>query len=269
MVLRQEIRFWLIRIFYISFFFFIFHRFFFASSGMIEQVASYVMYPFLKVQTTVAKSIQHQTEYKKLVDELHQEIDVMIIQQELLKQRIAQLESQQIFTLQTRELIEFSERFDLGKMSLSRVLLQYSCPQEDVLFIDGGKNRNYQKDDIVIYKNALVGRIIEVYPWYSKVALITDQRCKVSCVIGADAHGISCGKNNTVLELNFIPHYKQVMVGDLAISSGHGLVFPQGFVVGVVESITTDLVSHYIKLQTYFDYSQIEYVHVITKNGIS
>lgn len=226
-----------------------------------------MMYPFLKVQTTVSKSIQYQTEHKKLVEELHQEINTLNIQKELLKQRIAQLEAQQIFISQTRELVEFNDRFDLGKMSLSRVLLQYNTAQEDVLFIDGGKNRNYQKDDIVIYKNALVGRIIEVYPWYSKVAAITDQRCKISSVIGVDAYGISLGKNNNVLELNFIPHYKVVHVGDLVISSGHGLLFPQGFVVGVVESIKTDLVSHYIKLQTYFDYSKIEYVHVITKNS--
>lgn len=265
MVLRQEIRFWLLRIFYISFFFFIVHRFFFASSGMIEQVASYVMYPFLKVQSKVSQSIAHQTEYKKIVDDLHNQINSMIIQEELLKQRLAMFEAQQVFTLQTRELIEFSQRFDDTKMSLAKVLLQYHCPQEDVLFVDGGKNRNYQKDDIVVYKNALVGRIIEVYPWYSKVASITDQRCKVSCVIGEDAHGISCGKNNNILELSFIPHYKPVIVGDLAISSGHGLVFPQGFVVGVVQSITTDLVSHYIKLQTYFDFSQIDYVYVIVK----
>jgi rod shape-determining protein MreC len=233
---------------------------------MIEQVASYMLYPFLKVQTRISQSIEHQTEYKKRVDQLHEEINVLIITQELLKQRIAQLEAQNIFKEQTYELIEFSERYDLTKMSLSRVLLQYNCPQEDVLFIDGGKNRNYQKDDIVVYKNALVGRIIEVYPWYSKVALITDQRCKISCVIGADAHGISCGKNNNILELNFIPHYKLISVGDLVVSSGNGLVFPQGFVVGVVESMTTDLVSHYIKLQTYFDSSKLDYVHVIIKH---
>jgi len=236
---------------------------------MIEQVASYVMYPFLKIQTRISQSIQHQEKYKKVIDQLHEEINVMIMTQELLKQRIAQFEAQEIFKLQTRELLEFSERYDLAKMSLSRVLLQYNCPQEDVLFIDGGKNRNYQKDDIVVYKNALVGRIIEVYPWYSKVASITDQRCKISSVIGADAHGISCGKNNNILELNFIPHYKLVSVGDLVVSSGNGLVFPQGFVVGVVELISTDLVSHYIKLQTYFDYSKIDYVYVITKNSIS
>lgn len=268
MELRQEIRFWLLRAFYVCFFLFIINRTFFVSSGMTEQAISFFTYPFLKVHNNISQSLKNKSDYKKTVDDLYQQIDGMIIYQELLKQRVAQLEAQQIFTEQTRDLVEFSNRYNTQTMSLAKVLLQYSCPQEDVMFIDGGNNRGYQKDDIVIYKNALVGRIIEVYPWYSKVACITDQRCKISCVVGIDGHGISCGKNNNKLELNFIPHYKPVSIGDLAISSGNGLLFPQGFVVGIVESITTDLVAHQILLKSYFDLSEISYVHVLFKGDI-
>jgi len=268
MELRQDIRFWLLRAFYVCFFIFIINRIFFVSSGMIEQVASFFSYPFLKVHSNISKSLKNQSDYKKTFDDLRKQIDSMIIYQELLKERIAQLEAQQSFIDQTRELIQFQERYDKDSMSLARVLLQYNCSQEDAIFIDGGKNKGYERDDIVIYKNALIGRIIEVYPWYSKVACITDQRCKVASVIGADAHGISGGKNNNRLELNFIPHYKAVSIGDLAISSGNGLVFPQGFIVGIVASITTDLVSHKIELKPYFDFAQIPYVYVLFKGNI-
>lgn len=268
MELRQEIRFWLLQVFYVCFFLFIINRIFFVSSGMTEQVVSFFTYPFLKVHNNISASLQNKSNYKKTVDDLYKQMDVLVIEQELLKERLAQLEAQQVFTQQTQELVEFSKRYDQHDMSLAKVLLQYSSPQEDVIFIDGGKNRQYQRDDIVIYKNALIGRIIEVYPWYSKVATITDQRCKVSSVVGIDGHGISCGKNNNRLELNFIPHYKPVMVGELAISSGNGLVFPQGFVVGVVASITTDLVAHTIELKPYFELSQISYVYVLFKGDV-
>ncbi len=268
MELRQEVRFWLLRAFYVCFFLFIINRIFFVSSGMTEQAVSFFTYPFLKVHNNISTSLKNKSDYKKTVDDLYKQIDVMIIEQELLKERLSQLEAQHVFMLQTRELVEFSKRYDQENMSLAKVLLQYSSPQEDVMFIDGGKNKNYQRDDIVIYKNALVGRIIEVYPWYSKVATITDQRCKVSSVVGLDGHGISCGKNDNTLELNFIPHYKLVLLGDLAISSGNGLVFPQGFIVGIVQSITTDLVAHKIGLKPYFELSQIPYVYVLFKSDI-
>lgn len=268
MELRQEIRFWLLRSFYICFFLFIVNRIFFVSSGMMEQTISFVSYPFLKVHSNISQSLKNKSDYKKTVDDLYQQINNMIIYQELLKERLAQLEAQQIFIKQTEELVEFQSRYAQDSMSLSRVLLQYSCPQEDVMFIDGGKNRGYARDDIVLYKNALIGRIIEVYPWYSKVACITDQRCKISTVIGVDGHGISCGKNNTSLELNFVPHYKPVSIGELAISSGNGLVFPQGFVVGIVQSITTDLVAHKISLKPYFEISEIPYVYVLFKGDV-
>ena len=268
MELRQEVRFWLLQVFYFCFLLFIINRIFFVSSGMMEQMVSFVSYPFLKVQNNISKSLKSQSDYKKSIEDLYQQIDQMIMYQELLKERVAQLEAQQNFMLQSQELIEFQSRYDKQSMSLAKVLLQYNCPQEDVIFIDGGKNRSYARDDIVIYKNALVGRIIEVYPWYSKVACITDQRCKIASVIGVDGHGISSGKNNNNLELNFIPHYKPVTVGDLAISSGNGLVFPQGFIVGVVQSITTDLVAHKITLKPYFDLSQVPYVYVLFKGNM-
>ena len=268
MELRQEVRFWLLRIFYICFFIFIINRIFFVSSGMTEQIVSYITYPFLKIHKNIASSLKNKSEHKKMLNDLSEEIDSLIITQESLKARIAQLEAQQLFIDQSRDLIDFAQRYDTKTMGLSKVLLEYSCPQEDVIFIDGGKNRGYKRDDIVVYKNAIVGRIIEIYPWYSKVATVTDQRCKIASVIGTDSHGISSGKNNKILELNFIPHYKKIVVGDLAISSGNGLLFPQGFTVGIVESITTDLVSHKILLKPYFDISEISYVHILLKANI-
>ncbi|MBI2345184.1 rod shape-determining protein MreC [Candidatus Dependentiae bacterium] len=268
MELRQEIRFWLLRVFYISFFLFIINRIFFVSSGMTEHVISFFSYPFLKVHNNISKSLKNNSDYKKTIDDLYRQIDGMIIYQELLKEHLAQLEAQQIFIRQTRELIEFQERYNCETMSLAKVLLQYSCAQEDVMFIDGGKNKGYAHDDIVIYKNALIGRIIEVYPWYSKVACVTDQRCKISTIVGTDGHGISSGKNNNRLELDFIPHYKLVSIGDLAVSSGNGLVFPQGFVVGIVQSVTTDLVAHKISLKPFFELSEISYVYVLFKGDV-
>jgi len=267
-MMRQEVWWWVLRIFYLVFLFFIINRIFFVSSGMMEQAASCVIYPFLKVHTNIARLRQNQSEHQKTVEELQQELDLMAIEQTILKARVAQFQAQQIFIEQSRELIEFASRYDEQQASMAQVLLCYDCPQEDAMFIEGGKNKRYVKDDIVVYKNALVGRIIEVYPWYSKVALITDQRCRVSSIVGLEAAGISCGKNNNHLELCFVPHYKSVEVGDLVVSTGHGLVYPSGFTIGVVQSVVTDLVSHTIALKPYYNLSEITYVYVLLKHEL-
>ena len=33
---------------------------------------------------------------------------------------------------------------------------------------------------IAVFKDCFLGRVVEVYPWYSKVLLITDPGCKVA-----------------------------------------------------------------------------------------
>lgn len=267
-MVRQEVRWWLLRIFYLVFLLFIVNRTFFVSSGMMEQAVSCVMYPFLKIHTNIVRLRQHQSDHRKNVEELQQQLDLMSIEQTMLKARIAQFQAQQIFIEQSKELIEFAQRYDHEQTSMAKVLLCYHCPQEDVMFIEGGRNKGYSKDDIVVYKNALVGRIIELYPWYSKVALITDQRCRVSSIAGIEAEGISCGKNNNSLELCFVPHYKVVEIGDLVVSTGHGLVYPSGFTIGIVQSVTTDLVSHAITLKPYYNFADINYVYVLLKHEV-
>lgn len=267
-MVRQEVRWWLLRIFYLFFFLFIINRIFFVSSGMVEQTVSCIMYPFLKIHANIVRMRQGQSDHKKSVEELQQQLNLMTIEQTMLKAKIAQFQAQQIFIQESRELVEFAQRYDQHQMSMAKVLLCYDCPQEDVMFIEGGFNRRYMKDDIVVYKNALIGRIIEVYPWYSKVALVTDQRCRVSSIAGFEGEGISCGKNNNHLELCFVPHYKTVQVGDIVISTGHGLMYPSGFTIGIVQSISTDLVSHTIHLKPYYTLAQIPYVYVLLKHEV-
>lgn len=274
MLIRQEIRSWLIHLFYVLFFFFLIHRLFFPSFGMAERCMSCICYPFFTIHATLTHSLEQQAQHKKSIQQLTQELEAVQMINHLLKGRVAQLEAQQLFLNQTEELQSFAKRYQVSNKSLSKILVCACCPQEDVIFIDGGLNKNFAKDDIVVYEQALIGRILEVYPWYSKVALITDSRCKVAAQLTsisdvnvADlAAGVCCGKNNQQLQLCFVPHFKPVTVGQMVISSGQGLMYPQGFALGIVSSVQTDLVSHKIQVQPMFNIHDVSYVYVLHKN---
>lgn len=275
MLIRQEIRLWLIHVFYVLFFLFLIHRLFFPSFGMTQRCMSYVCYPFFKIHATLTQTLTKQAQDRKSIEELNQELHALALTNDLLKGRVAQLEAQQLFLDQTAELRNFAQRYEIAQKSLSKVLMCACSGQEDIIFIDGGSNKNFVKDDIVVYEQALIGRVIEVYPWYSKVALITDSRCKVAAqlatlpdgvVSDAGVSGVCCGKNNQNIQLCFVPHFKPVMVGQTIISSGQGLMYPQGFELGIVTDVQTDLVSHKIQVQPMFDINHILYVYVLHKN---
>lgn len=265
-MMRQEVRFWLLHVFFLFFILFLIHRIIFISSGFWEQTISYVVYPFIKVQTNIAQSIQQKADNKKTKEELQAEIDQLLIERSLLRARLGQLEAQQVMLEQSQEVVDFAQRYDHAAKTLSTVLFYYRSPKEDVMFIDGGMNKGFAKDDVVICQNSLVGRIIEIYPWYSKVAVVTDQRCRVSAMVGRDTYGVVCGKNNGGLELSFVPHYQKVEVGDIVISTGQGLMYPQGFVLGIVQDVLTDLVSHQINVKPYLDMDQVRHVYVFKKS---
>ncbi len=281
-MMRQEVRFWVVHLFYLLFFLFLINRLFFFSSGVAERSVSCLLYPFLKIHRTIATSIHQKSEHRQNLASLQQELDGLYVQHDLLKGHVAQLQAQQLFIQQSEEVVSFSRRYDQEHKVIAKILLVHVSPQEDIIFIDGGCNKNISKDDVVVYQNALVGRVVEVFSWYSKVALITDQRCKISAQAVSDgspevllgdssggnssrAFGICCGKNNKNLEFCFVPHFKKVVVGDLVISTGQGLMYPQGFALGVVQSVTTDLVSHHIELKPFFDINRMSYVYVFTK----
>lgn len=275
MLIRQEIRLWLIHLFYVLFFLFLIHRLFFPSFGMAERCMSFVCYPFFKIHATLTHSLTKQAQDRQSIQELTQELDVLSLQNHVLKGRIAQLEAQQLFLDQTAELRNFAQRYTVEQKSIAKILMCACSAQEDIIFIDGGVNKNFAKDDIVVYQQALIGRVIEVQSWYSKVALITDQRCKVAGQLSplpdavatdAGACGVCCGKNNQQLQFCFVPHFKPVTVGQTVISSGQGLIYPQGFELGIVTDVKTDLVSHQIQVQPMFDIHHISYVYVLHKN---
>lgn len=267
-MMRQEVRFWFVHVFYALFILFLLHRVLFVTSSFFEQTTSYVMYPFLKIQNNIAHSVQQKSEDKRSRQELEQEVSILRIEQTMLRARLAQLEAQQVLLQQTQEMVDFGRRYDQQTKTLSTVLLQYLSPKEDVIFIEGGANKGFAKDDVVVYHNVMIGRLIEIYPWYSKVALITDQRCRISAAVGTQTFGVVCGKNNGELELCFVPHYQKVERGDLVFSTGQGLIYPQGFALGVVDSVQTDLVSHHIVLKPYVDTQHVKHVYVFAKQSV-
>lgn len=266
MLIRQEIRVWLIHGFYVTFFLFLTHRIFFPSFGMTQRCMSYVVYPFLKIYTVINSSLHQQAQDRADHKQVQDHLEALRIENHVLKNRLIQLECERCFLGQVQELMDYAQRYDVEQKTLGKVLMRSCNTQEDMMFIEGGANKNFSKDDIVVYKNALIGRVIEVYPWYSKVILVTDQRCRIAAELTNGINGICCGCNNQALKLSFIAHFKPVMVGDLIMSTGQGLLYPSGFGLGVVQSVTTDSVAHEITVKPMFDIDAIDYVYVLQKN---
>ncbi len=194
-----------------------------------KRYVSTLLYPFIIVQSNVIDPIKrHHTHTKTEYEQLHSAYDQLM-------QKYLQVQAMHDYVVDTQEILSFNKRYDDQERVIAQVIERYFGDNEHYFLLDKGTADNIKADMIVVYHDMLVGKVIEVFPWYSKCMLITDKQCKVA---GYCASTKSCGvmKGNNAKQLNLlhVSHLCEVELDDIVISSGHGIIFPRGFGLGKI-----------------------------------
>lgn len=114
----------------------------------------------------------------------------------------------------------------------------------DELVINVGANQGIEVGNIVVGDSGIVGKITQVNPLTSKVALVTSSKSllQVSATVVADEKtridGIVQGFNRSenAIELRILVQDTQVKEGSAVITSGLGKLYPAGITIGKVKS---------------------------------
>jgi rod shape-determining protein MreC len=249
--------------------FFLIHRAFVKTPGRLEQCLSIVAYPFLKIHnwcTAPFIAVRSSWQNTKLLTE---QVETLRIKNEELHGQLVTLESAQQFIADTKELRAFNKRYDASQTHLAHIILK-QFDNEHFFLIDAGKQKNITKNMAVVYKNCLVGKITEVYPFYSKVALITDPVCQVASYCSkTKTVGIYRGTRNLDSgALTHVDHLNHLKKGDRVLSSGEGLVFPAGFGIGEIEEFKDTGVHYDVKVKPLIDVTKLAYCYVVQKGEV-
>ena len=139
-------------------------------------------------------------------------------------------------------------------------------PQDWVL-IDKGTDNGIKKDMAVVSREfALVGKIIEVMPDFSKVILITNKESMVATIIeGERSQGLVKKEEKGKLFMDFIPRNEKLEIGQKIITSGMDKIFPKGILIGKIESIdfSQNQLFQKITIAPVVDFSRLEEVFII------
>lgn len=185
----------------------------------------------------------------------------------ILAQNIA-LQAQSYYWQEHQELIDFNKRYDFSKSILAQVFLKQLSDQEHFFLLNKGALDNVTVDMVAIYKNCLVGKIVQVYPKYCKLILLTDRTCKIAVYDqNTSALGICCGCNNIKhILLSYVSHLQKINQDDLLISSGEGEVFPQGFGVGKIIDLQVAGMYYDAHASLLIDLQAINSCYLVTAN---
>lgn len=246
-------------------------RIFFFKSGFLETTASYLTYPVIKLASTasypVRRFFKKRRSYKKLLEHYTK----VLQERNKLLQETIELKATLHYDKTSKDLREFRRRYKLKQAILATVLVKTLIPQEHSMIIDRGSSHGIEEDMVAIYKFQLVGRVSQVFPWYSKITLITDGHSKISAHTNtSNARGIVEG-NNIINQcrLRYISHLNPVHNNDLVFSSGQGLVFPQGFCLGKIINVKTEDVCHYVEIEPLVDFKTLEMCYVTNQSKIN
>ncbi|MFA6321333.1 MAG: rod shape-determining protein MreC [Candidatus Omnitrophota bacterium] len=103
------------------------------------------------------------------------------------------------------------------------------------IIVDKGLNGGVKQNRAVLSTKGLVGRVLEVGRYSSKILLVTDPNSKVGVMIQRNRHGgILTGRPDGKCKMIYIALDSDVVPGDKVITAGFGVIFPKDILVGEV-----------------------------------
>jgi len=210
----------------------------------IENVRAALSMPLAPLQYLVSWPIQ-------FIDKLHDTVgsyDALMKENMNLKAEQLRLKAQvqrflaiQFENNQLKALRQSSAKIQ-GKVLIAQLMAVAFDPFNNQVVLNKGSHYKVYKGQPVLDANGVMGQIIEVGPFTSRVLLINDSKSGVPVqVVRNGVRAIAIGDTYSgKLRLINITKTADIQPNDVLITSGLGDTYPEGYPVGKVLSITND-----------------------------
>ncbi|MGM0507734.1 MAG: rod shape-determining protein MreC [Fusobacteriota bacterium] len=166
-----------------------------------------------------------------------------------------------------KEILNLKKESDMNFI-VANVVYRESMDIYRELIIDKGKKDSIKINMPVLHKDAIIGRVTDVYEESSKVSLITKHNFKISVLTENEKNlGILKGNNGKKLSLQNIIIDSKIKKGDKLISSGMSNIYPKGISVGIVDNVEDDENNIFKEIEVRLPYNILDLneVMILTK----
>ena len=175
---------------------------------------------------------------KETIAELKEEIERLEkenISMKINLQRLDVLESQVSRLRGIRQNLDN----EIKNIKIAEITETNVIPNKKSIQINVGSNYDLIVGQTVMGVNGLLGQIVEVNMYTSKVLLITDSTSNVPAKIGRTGQQIIVkgGAEDNLLEVPFLPNDSDIKTGDLIITSGQANRFIPSLKIGRVKDV--------------------------------
>ena len=188
-----------------------------------------------------------------------------------IKEKLDKLEaldlSNQIITLENikyKKLVD--DYFIKNNEIFAKVLIDKNSPFLRSVVLNKGSKNNIKLGMAVLDGEYLIGKVVEVNFFTSRVLLISDINSKIPVSISPnDVQAIMSGdgKQNATLQYTQGTDLKNNNEDMMITTSGAGGLFKSGILIGKI-NFTENSITNNLKVNIYKDFSQLKYVKVIS-----
>jgi rod shape-determining protein MreC len=226
--------------------------------------------PAQRAATFIIKGIQGVFEHYIFLIHLERENDLIKKRVAELQEENSQMKEMVLANDRLRNLLQFREKMPTSVI-VAEVIGQDPTSWFKSVTINKGEQDGVQKGMAVILPEGIVGQILKTSLHYATVLLITDYNSAVDAVIQRTrAKAIVEGKEENRCQLKYLLRTDEVVVGDVAVTSGLGGIFPKGLMIGEIRSV--DKKSHgvfqHAELVPSVDLTKLEEVLVLSASPI-
>jgi rod shape-determining protein MreC len=155
-----------------------------------------------------------------------------------LEQRVAELEQE---NKQFKQLIDYNNSTKQSSPTIAPIIGRSIQGWWHQVTLGKGSKDGIQPGFIVSGIGGVVGRVIEVTPHTSRVALISDPNSRVGAVVSRSRHlGFVQGKDSQTLVMRFFTKVADINPGDAIATSHLSNLYPSGLPIGKVKSVNFD-----------------------------
>ncbi|HQQ18854.1 MAG TPA: rod shape-determining protein MreC [Exilispira sp.] len=253
---------------------------FFTTSSFIltpKVIFGAISYPFVKAYTFVVQNTLTFFSSLKELNLLKQENVRLNEELKQLKEAKFKLELLERENKELKQMLNLKEEAPYDVLP-AQIILKDPTNLYSVITINRGSNDNIKKG-LAVYaiqdgEKIIVGKVIEVNFFYSKVMTVFDARSSISVKeLYSNYSGIARGDAPTsnLLQVEYFPNEADIFFNDIFITAGFGGIFPPGILVGKVVDVQKQNFSLYqkITLKPLIDFSKIQYVFVILNYEIT
>lgn len=204
----------------------------------VENKLSIIAWP---LQETVAVPF---SVFKHVIDHLQTHQDLIAQNDQLQRDNfMLQTQLQRLTVLENENkelnaLLASSKQID-DTVQVAHILAVDLNPVLQQLVVDVGSDGQAYQNQPVLDAYGVMGQLVTIQPKVSRVLLLTDPKSAIAVKDArSNVRAVALGAGKDQLELINVTDTADIQPGDLILTSGLGLQFPVGYLVGVVQQVT-------------------------------